>query len=61
MGLREWWKRVNGDTNEPEETGLSEQSEERYDQYQSEKADTYMEQRDPGVIGMGQGDDKGGF
>ena len=23
MGLKEWWNRVNGNTNEPEETGLS--------------------------------------
>lgn len=52
MGLREWWDRINGNTNDPAETGLSEQSEERYDDHQSDKADTYMEQRDPGVTGM---------
>ncbi len=56
MGLKEWWKRVNGDTNEPEESGLSEQSEDRYDDYQEQKADRYTEQRDPGVIGMGDGE-----
>ena len=56
MGLKEWWNRVNGNTNDPEETGLSEESEERYDQHQSDKADQYMEQRDPGVINMGDGE-----
>ena len=61
MGLKEWWNRVNGNTNDPQETGLSEESEERYDQYQSDKADSYMEQRDPGVMGMGQHEDKDGF
>jgi predicted GIY-YIG superfamily endonuclease len=52
MGLSEWWKRVTGGSSESEETGLSEESEERYDQYQSEKADQFVEQRDPGTIGM---------
>ena len=61
MGLKEWWKRMNGDTNDPEESGLSDQSEQPMDDYQEHKADSYMEQRDPGIIGMGQGDDKGGF
>jgi hypothetical protein len=61
MGLREWWKRMNGDTNEPEKTGLAEESEERYDEYHAEKADTAAEQRDPGIIGMGSGEDRGGF
>jgi hypothetical protein len=51
MGLKDWWNRVNGG-NDPEQTGLSEESEERYDQYQSDKADEFTEQRDPGVIGM---------
>jgi hypothetical protein len=60
MGLREWWDRINGGKNEPDETGTSEASEERYDEYHSQKADTAAEQRDPGVIGMGQGDDRGG-
>jgi hypothetical protein len=61
MGLREWWNRINGDTNKPEETGLSDQSEQPMDDYQEHKADSYTEQRDPGIIGMGSGDDKGGF
>ena len=61
MGLKEWWNRVNGNANDPAETGLSEESEERYDDYQANKADNYMEQRDPGVIGMGQHEDREGF
>jgi hypothetical protein len=56
MGLKEWWNRVNGNTNDPEETGLSEESEERYDDYQEQKADTYVDQRDPGVSSMGDGE-----
>ena len=52
MGLSEWWKRVTGGSSKAEETGLSEESEERYDKYQSDKADEFTEQRDPGVTGM---------
>jgi hypothetical protein len=60
MGLSEWWSRITGGKDKPDETGPSEQSEERYDEHQSHKADTAAEQRDPGVMGMGQGDDRGG-
>ncbi len=61
MGLKEWWNRVNGNTNEPAKTGLSEESEESYDSYQAEKADHAADQRDPGIIGMGQHEDREGF
>lgn len=64
MGLREWWDRVTGSgaaKQKAEEEGLSEPSEAAYDTYEADKADRAADQRDPGIIGMGQGDDRGGF
>ncbi len=53
MGLSEWWKRISGSANDDAaKTGLSEPSEASYDEHQSQKADQYVDQRDPGVTGM---------
>ena len=61
MGLSEWWNRITGKSNDSEKTAAAEQPEEQLDDYQAQKADNYMEQRDPGVSGMGQHQDKEGF
>jgi hypothetical protein len=57
-GFREWWDKMMGKGGEQykEETGMSQPSEDELDQYHETKADSYVEQRDPGLMNMGQDD-----
>ena len=57
-GFREWWDKMMGKGGKEykEETGLSQPSEDELDHYHEQKADTAAEQRDPGLMKMGQDD-----
>ena len=58
-GLKDWWDKLMGNVDKEQyekETGLSEPSEEAYDDYHEKKADMAAEQRDPGLMHMGDGD-----
>ena len=57
-GFREWWDKMMGKGGDEykEETGLSQPSEDELDRYHEQKADSYVEQRDPGLSRMGQDD-----
>ena len=58
-GLKDWWDKLMGNVDKEQhekETGLSEPSEQPLDDYQEMKADSYVEQRDPGISHMGDGE-----
>ena len=54
-GFKDWWDKMWGRGGEKyqEETGLSQPSEDELDQYHEKKADMAAEQRDPGLMHMG--------
>ncbi len=54
-GFKEWWDKMwgRGGKEYQEETGLSQPSEDELDHYHEQKADMAAEQRDPGLMHMG--------
>jgi len=58
-GLKDWWDKLmgKGDKEDAKEAGLSEPSDESANDYMDMKGDQYVEQRDPGIMHMGQGDE----
>ena len=57
-GVKEWWDKLMGKGPQPEQdAGVSKKDDAiDADEYNEMKADSYVEQRDPGLMHMGDGD-----
>ena len=57
-GFKEWWDKMWGRGEQPEQDAGVSKSEDALDanEYNEMKADSYVEQRDPGLMHMGDGE-----